>query len=62
MCIMRNFCLCILLTSDVLSLRSKFSPQYPVLKHPKQCSFLTTRDQVSDTHDMSGKILSTSVL
>jgi hypothetical protein len=30
-----------------LPLRSKYSPQYPVLKHPQLCSSPGVRDQVS---------------
>jgi hypothetical protein len=34
-------------TSRHFSLRSKYSPQHPVLKHPSLCSSLNVRDQVS---------------
>jgi hypothetical protein len=33
-------------TGNFLPLRSKYSPQHPVLQHP-QCSFLSVRDIVS---------------
>jgi hypothetical protein len=32
---------------NFIPLRSKYSPQHPVLKHPSLCSSLNVRDQVS---------------
>jgi hypothetical protein len=39
-----------------LHLRSKYSSQYPVLRHPNLCSSFSMKDQVSHTHKTEDKI------
>jgi hypothetical protein len=39
-----------------LPLRSKYSPQHPVLKHPQSIVFCSVRDQVSHPYKITGKI------
>jgi hypothetical protein len=41
----------------LISLRSKYSPQHPVFKHPNLCSSLNVRDQVSHPYRTTGKII-----
>jgi hypothetical protein len=40
-----------------IRLRSKYSPQHPVLKHPSLCSSLNGRDQVSQPYKTTGRIM-----
>jgi hypothetical protein len=39
-----------------ISLRSKYSPQYPVLKQPQSLFSLNVRDEVSHPYRTTGKI------
>jgi hypothetical protein len=44
------------MSSHFISLRSKYSPQHPVLNHP-QSVFFNVRDQVSHPYRTTGKII-----
>jgi hypothetical protein len=50
------------MSSHFIPLRSKYSPQHPVLKHPSLCSYLSDRDQVSHPHRTTGKIIMLHIL
>jgi hypothetical protein len=44
-----------------ISLRSKYSPQHPILKHPL-CSSLNVTDEVSDPYKTRGNIIILHIL
>jgi hypothetical protein len=45
-----------------MSLRTKYSPQHPVLKHPSLLSSLNVRNQVSHPYRTMGKIIVVCIL
>jgi hypothetical protein len=45
-----------------LPLKSKYSPQHSVLKHPRSMFSLSLRDKVSQPYDTAGKVIVLYVL